>query len=151
MRYLFNSPLAWSESAAIYLLAYSSFIGAVIALRHNEHVGVDILTTVLKERGKWVMEIVSALLVIVYCAVLGTIAWFMIASPSAQNIEVQTLGIPVFWVQLSITVGLTLMLVRGLEILYRTARGRQTFPEAERDDIGEAAAVREETELNDER
>lgn len=137
-RYIFNNPLIWSESAAIYFLTYSSFIGAVIALRHDEHVGVDILVTVLKERGKWVLNILSISLTLLYCAVLGVLAWLMIASPSAQNIQVPNLGVNVWVVQLSIAIGLTLMFVRALEILYRTARRKQTFPEADRDEIEEA-------------
>lgn len=87
-------------------------------------------------------------LTLLYCAVLGVIAWFMITSPSAQNINVPNLGVNVWVVQLSLAIGLTLMFVRALEILYRTARGIQTFPEAERDEIEEAL---NEGDVNDER
>ncbi|HEY6753027.1 MAG TPA: TRAP transporter small permease subunit, partial [Rubrobacteraceae bacterium] len=40
LRYLFNYTIFWSEEATIYLLILSTFIGAVITLRHNEHVNV---------------------------------------------------------------------------------------------------------------
>ena len=40
----------WSEEAVIHLVITSTFFGAVVALRHSEHVGVDILAPMLRAR-----------------------------------------------------------------------------------------------------
>ena len=54
-RYFFNYIIFWSEEAVIYLIICSTFIGAVITLRHNEHVGVNVLAAVWgrAETGSW--------------------------------------------------------------------------------------------------
>lgn len=137
LRYGFGHVIFWNEEAVVFLIIFSTFIGAVIALRHNNHISVDVLSFVLKSRGKWVLGLLSAFFTMFYCAVLGGYAWLMIASPGAQQTVTRTLGLPLWFVQLSVPIGLTLMFVRSLEILYRTARRRTAFPEAEETDIQE--------------
>jgi C4-dicarboxylate transporter, DctQ subunit len=136
-RYLFNYIIFWSDEAVIYLIICSTFIGAVITLRHNEHVGVNVLSAVLGPRGNRVLVALSALLVALYCGVFGFFGWLMATEPAARNIVTPALNVPLWVVQISLPIGLTLMLFRALEILYRTARGRESFPEAEEDEFEE--------------
>ena len=136
-RYFFNYIIFWSEEAVIYLIICSTFIGAVITLRHNEHVGVNVLSAVVGPRGNRVLVALSALLVALYCGVFGFFGWLMVTEPAARNIVTPALNVPLWVVQISLPIGLTLMLFRALEILYRTARGRQPFPEAEEDEFEE--------------
>ena len=131
LRTFFNHIIFWSEEAVIYLIILSTFVGAVITLRHNEHVNIDIVPALLGERGKRVMAIIAAFFVVVYCAVIGGYAWLMITEPAVRMSFTLAMHLPLWVVQLSLPIGLTLMLVRALEILYRTARGRETFEEAE--------------------
>ncbi len=136
-RYLFNYIIFWSEEAVIYLIICSTFIGAVITLRHNEHVGVNVLAAVLGPRGNRVLVALSALLVAFYCGVFGFFGWLMVTEPAARNIVTPALNVPLLVVQISLPIGLTLMFFRALEILYRTARGREPFPEAEEEEFEE--------------
>jgi C4-dicarboxylate transporter, DctQ subunit len=136
-RYLFDHIIFWSEEAVIYLIICSTFIGAVITLRHNEHVGVNVLSVVLGPRGNQVLVALSALLVALYCGIFGFLGWLMVIEPAARNIVTPALNVPLWVVQISLPIGLTLMFFRALEILYRAARGRQAFPEAEEDEFEE--------------
>jgi C4-dicarboxylate transporter, DctQ subunit len=136
-RYLFNYIIFWSEEAVIYLIICSTFIGAVITLRHNEHVGVNVLAAVLGPRGNRVLVALSTLLIALYCGVFGFFGWLMVTEPAARNIVTPALNVPLLVVQISLPIGLTLMFFRALEILYRTARGREPFPEAEEDEFEE--------------
>ncbi len=54
-------------------------------LRHNEHVGVDLFSVFLKERGKKALGVLSALLVALYCGVFGILGWVMITQPAAPQ------------------------------------------------------------------
>ncbi len=130
MRTFFNYIIFWSEEAVIYLVILSTFVGAVITLRRNEHVGVDLLPVFLK-RWKNAFGVLSALLVALYCAVFGILGWLMITEPAALNIVTPALKLPLWIVQISLPIGLTLMFLRALEIVYRTLRYGQGFPEAE--------------------
>ena len=136
-RYLFNYIIFWSEEAVIYLIICSTFIGAVITLRHNEHVGVNVLAAVLGPRGNRVLVALSTLLIALYCGVFGFFGWLMVTEPASRNIVTPALNVPLLVVQISLPIGLTLMFFRALEILYRTARGREPFPEAEEDEFEE--------------
>ena len=43
MRYVFNSPLTWSEELAVYVMVWMTFAGSVICMRDKEHVDVTVL------------------------------------------------------------------------------------------------------------
>lgn len=137
MRYVFGQTIFWSEEAVIFLVIFSTFIGAVITLRHNEHVNVDIIPAILGERGKWVLALIGTSLLTVYCAIIGAYAWILILDPAARNTITPSLKLPLWVVELAVPIGLTLMFVRSLEILYRTARGQTAFPEAEVNEFAE--------------
>lgn len=130
MRYVFDQTIFWSEEAVIFLIILSTFIGAVITLRHNEHVNVDIIPAILGERGRWVMALIGTAFLVIYCAIIGAYAWILIFEPAARNTITPSLKLPLWVVELSLPIGLTLMFLRALEILYRTARGHTAFPEA---------------------
>jgi C4-dicarboxylate transporter DctQ subunit len=137
MRYVFGDGIFWSEEAVIFLVILSTFIGAVITLRHNEHVNVDIMPALLGERGKWVFAMLGTLLLVIYCGVIGAYAWILIFEPAASNTITPSLKLPLWVVELSLPIGLTLMFLRSMEVLYRTARGQVAFPEAEENEFAE--------------
>ncbi len=131
LRTFFNHIIFWSEEAVIYLIILATFVGAVITLRHNEHVGVDVLPVFLKERGKKAFTVLSALLVALYCGVFGVLGWIMLTEPAATNVVTPALKLPLWVVQIALPIGLTLMFLRALEIVYRTLRYGRSFPEAD--------------------
>lgn len=140
LRYGFGYVIFWSEEAIIYLIIYATFVGAVIVLRHNQHINVDILSVFLGERGKWMSAILASSITATYCAIIGGYAWLMITEPAAKT-TTPALHWPLWVVQLAVPIGLTLMFIRSLEILYRTARHRRAFPEFEEAHHGEEEGV----------
>lgn len=132
LRYLFGIFLFWSEEAIIYLIIYSTFLGAVITLRHNEHVNVDIFGAFLKARGKRVFAVIAAAITVVYLVCIGFFAWLLLFEPFSTSTITPALKLPLWVVELAVPIGLTLMLLRALEILVRNARGVEAFAEGER-------------------
>ena len=61
MRYIFNSPLVWSEELAVYVMVWMTFIGSVICMRDNEHIEVTILTDYLPHGLKRAIFVFSRL------------------------------------------------------------------------------------------
>lgn len=123
MRYIFNDALSWAEEGAILLLIFSALVGASLTLREREHVGIDILSLAVRDRGKKVLAFVSMALTATYCAVLGFFGWVMVSSPSAINAVTPALQLPLWTVQLAIPLGLTLMLFRAIEAIVHVAKG----------------------------
>lgn len=131
LRYVFNVFLSWSEESIIYLIIYSTFLGAVITLRHNEHVSVDVLLVVLKGRAQRVVAVLGTTLTVVYLVVIGGYAWLLLFEPFSSSTVTPSLKLPLWVVEAAVPIGLTLMFLRALEIVWRTARGRITFKESE--------------------
>lgn len=130
IRTLFDQVLFWSEEAIIYLVISATFFGAVIALRHNEHVSVDILSTLLKKRGRRVLGYVAGLLALFYFGVIGWFAWVLMFEPSSRLTNTPALDLPLWVVMLPVPIGFTLLFLRTVEILGRMLRGRDPYPEA---------------------
>lgn len=132
LRYGFGIFLFWSEEAIIYLIIYSTFLGAVITLRHNEHVNVDVFGAFLKARGKRVFAVIAAAITVVYLVCIGFFAWLLLFEPFSTSTITPSLKLPLWVVEAAVPIGLTLMLLRALEILVRSARGVDAFAEAQR-------------------
>lgn len=50
MRYVFNSPLIWSEELVRFMLVWLTFFGASLAMSRNEHLSVSIVIDHINEK-----------------------------------------------------------------------------------------------------
>ena len=66
MRYAFNSGFTLSEELSRWLFVWLTFMGAVVALRSNAHLGTDMLVGKLGPTGKKICMGLSLLLML-YC------------------------------------------------------------------------------------
>ena len=64
LRYLFHSGTVWSQELEWHLLVPLILFGMSYALRHGEHVRVDILYAKFPDRAKDIVDLVSAILAI---------------------------------------------------------------------------------------
>lgn len=59
LRYAFNSGITVSEEVARWLFVWMTFLGAIVALRENGHLGTDALTSRLNFAGKRICAIAA--------------------------------------------------------------------------------------------
>jgi C4-dicarboxylate transporter DctQ subunit len=130
LRTFFNEILFWSEEAIIYLVIFSTFFGAVITLRHNEHVNVDLIAAFTKERGKRIMAFIAALVTLIYLGAVGWFAWVLVFEPRSSLTVTPALELPLWVVTLPLPIGFTLMFLRTVEVLVRLTRGMDPYPHA---------------------
>jgi C4-dicarboxylate transporter DctQ subunit len=130
LRYVFNILIFWSEEAVIYLVLLSVFVGAVITLRHDEHVKVDLLPLVLKNRARLVVQVVATLLTLLYLGLIGGYGWLLLFEPASRDTITPALKLPLWVVYFALPLGFTLMFLRTLEVLFRQLTGRDPHPEA---------------------
>jgi C4-dicarboxylate transporter DctQ subunit len=131
LRYVFDYVLYWSEEASLFLVILSTFVGASIALRHKEHVGVDILAQVTRGRARRAVHAIAALIVLVYAGLFSVLGWMMVSSPESAAFRTPAIDLPLWVPQLAVPLGITLLLVRSLQVLYRTIRGLEPYPDAQ--------------------
>lgn len=122
LRNLTGDVIFWSEEAIIYLIIFSTFFGAVAVLRHNEHVTVDILPVLLKGRARKVFLVLGGLATVVYGFFVTYLSWELISEPFSRTTITPALKLPLWVVELSIAVGMTLFFIRAVEMVVRTIR-----------------------------
>src|SRR5437764_15123329 len=126
-RYVFNEPLTWTDELASILFLWLAMLGAVIALRRNEHMRLGVLVALAPPRWRSRIETLAAVVVAVFVIeiILPAYNYFdaqwMITTPALEIHDGYRVG--------AIAVGAVLMLVIAAARLI------------ERSTLGEAAAA----------
>lgn len=117
-RYVLQNSLDWSEELARYLFIWSVYIGCSFATQEDRHLEVTILRHI--RRGKYLKPITATayLLTIIFCgcvAVWGTQMVFFLIETGQKT---QALEIKMFWIFITIPLGMGLMGLRTCERLW---------------------------------
>ncbi len=105
-RYVFNSPIIWTDELANFLFLWLSMLGAVVALRADGHMRLTTLVTwVRPSLGRWFND-VAALVVVAF--VLQILLPALTYVDEQQYTELTTLGISEGYRAISILVGMSL-------------------------------------------
>jgi TRAP-type C4-dicarboxylate transport system permease small subunit len=75
LRYLFNSGLDLSEELSRYFFVWLTYIGAVVVMRENGHLGVDTLVGGLSRQWRLICMVVSDVIVLACCVMLFDGTW----------------------------------------------------------------------------
>jgi len=121
LRYGFNDGIISSEELSRYLFIWITFLGAIVTLRDNAHLGLDTLVRRLGLRGKKMAFALSNLLMLGCCVLMfyGTFKQHGINASTRSPV----LEIPMIWVY---GVGYVASIAMGLMIaakLVALARG----------------------------
>lgn len=114
-RYIFGSSISWSEELARYLFIWFTFISAGLAVKHNAHIFIDPLSSLVPRKvrpysfliGKCLWLIFS--IFVVYLGLEYSIYTFSTNSQSAA------MGIPMGLVFLGIPIGYLFMAIRLMQ------------------------------------
>jgi TRAP-type C4-dicarboxylate transport system permease small subunit len=64
LRYAFDSGIAWAEEVARLMFVWLIFLGAILALRHHAHIGVEMLQARLPRKARLACAVLSHLLML---------------------------------------------------------------------------------------
>lgn len=70
LRYLFNASLIWALEVVLMLFAWMVLLGISYGIKKTTHLGVDALTNVLPKGPKKIALVVSAVICVIYAALL---------------------------------------------------------------------------------
>jgi TRAP-type C4-dicarboxylate transport system permease small subunit len=127
LRYGFNSGIVFSEECSRFLFIWTVFLGSVLMLRDNGHLGVHTITKLMPLTGKKICKFISDALTLA-CCVLMTYGGWKTVSMNMINIAPVS-GIPmglVYFALLVCSVGMGALLI---DSLYRLLTGRMTEDE----------------------
>jgi len=120
-RYVFQSPLPWTEELARYVMIWMIFIASAHLASTGGHIVITVIDSVLPRVWvKWV-AVLSYLIVAVACLFLIPSGWkfvsrmFRAASPA--------MSLPMSWVYLAALSGVCLIMLQSFINVYLLARG----------------------------
>ena len=93
-RYAFNSGFTVSEELSRWLFVWMTFLGAVVALRENAHLGTDMMVSKFGPRGKRICMGIS-LVAMLYCLWLlfkGSYDQFLVNVDSTSPVLEASMG-----------------------------------------------------------
>jgi TRAP-type transport system small permease protein len=96
MRWLANDGIQISEELSRFFFVWLTFIGAVVVMRENAHLGVDAFVRTLGPRGRLACMLLSDLLVLGCCALFFWGTWKQ-APLNATNVAPVS-GLNMLWV-----------------------------------------------------
>jgi C4-dicarboxylate transporter, DctQ subunit len=119
-RYVLGEPLQWADELIGYMLVATIMLGAAEALRRDNHISIDLLSSKLESKGQLALGIIGNLAVLILAGIIGWSAWKSIVfaqafgSYSVGYIEIET------WIpQVPLLFGAALL---GLAAITRTWR-----------------------------
>jgi len=115
-RYIFNSPIVWSEELARYINIWFVFFSSSILLKHGEHLSVDLIDKYLYKMNVKIRGIHSLILnIIILLLVTSLIYGSSILVIETWSIELVTLKIPRGLIFLSLTISGCFMFIFTIE------------------------------------
>ncbi len=129
-RYVFTAPTIWAEELSRLLLVWGTLAGAAALVHRREHIRITILTDLLPQAARTVLEVFSSLIVAGFgtaVAVYGfDIAW---DSYTRGRTTGSMLDVPLAWSQIAIPAGGALLALQSLVEALRCARHGAPAPE----------------------
>lgn len=96
-RYVFDSPLGWTEEIARYQLVCLGFIGSCIGVRNNTHIFVSLFHRWLPEKMSHNIYVFVALCNVVFFALLAFFAWQIIPLISIHKMASLPISVSVLY------------------------------------------------------
>ena len=119
-RYVFHSPIVWSDELAAFLFLWLAMLGAVVAFRNASHMRMTALVSMSGARGQHFFELVALAASMAF--LLMTIGPAFEFAQEERLITTPALEISSAWRAAALPVGIGLMLVSGVIALLRTSQ-----------------------------
>lgn len=111
-RYLFHSPLIWSDEVATIGFLWLTMLGAVVALRRGQHMRMTALVSHLPPDRRAFLEALATGVSLAFLLLIMAPAWEYAMEEAI--VITPALEISVLWRAISIPIGITLMLITAL-------------------------------------
>lgn len=130
LRYIFDSGLIWGPELSRYIFIWMTFVGAIAALKHNEHLAVNMVIKRLPERIKKIVIILGNLIMLGVLYIVITGSWKMTVINKASSSPATGLPLSVIYVS-GIVLGVSMViiiLINTYKLLFNKASGEELVP-----------------------
>jgi len=112
-RYALDTPIKWGEELARFLMVWAGLLGISIALKEEDHIGLEALTRRLRGQALVWCKLLASCFVALFLIVL--VVWGIQISKSAWNTVLPALQIKWTWSHLAVPVTAAIQLVHLLD------------------------------------
>jgi TRAP-type transport system small permease protein len=123
-RYLFRSPITFSEELARFSLIWLAFISATFVLAHRRHLAVDLLSKYLQRRGRIFLECFSSAIILA-CSGLLLPSGLQFVQHMGR-VKSAALQIPMSWWYLAALTGFALLASHSIINILLVLRSPET-------------------------
>ena len=125
VRYFLNASTVWQTEFVIYSIVAATFLGSANVLIQKGHVGVDLLPSALGGKAKMFLEILAALLSMLFLTLLTYSGWIHFHEAWSGGWTTDTVWALPLWIPLlPMPVGLALLCLQYVAEIMKTSRGR---------------------------
>ncbi|MGO4854036.1 TRAP transporter small permease [Phaeovulum sp. W22_SRMD_FR3] len=131
-RYVLSDSLIWAEELCRYLLIWQSFLVLGLAYTRGEFVALDFVPVMLSPRWQWILRAVMAVPILLFLGAMAWYGWDFASRFHRQTIPAldfiwtaltgEALGLSIFYVYISVTVGMVLLALHVVADLVMTFR-----------------------------
>lgn len=121
MRYIFNSPLTWTEEFARYLFVYITFLGAALLIYERGHLYVEIIFNNLPIRIRKILQLILDVII------LGFSVFLTISAKASMDVAEGSFStamhIPMNYIGFSVLLGALLIILFSLWNIVQDVKG----------------------------
>ncbi|WP_265515869.1 TRAP transporter small permease [Nitratireductor luteus] len=128
-RYVLNNSLGWTEEIARFLLIGVTFIGAIMAVRKESHIAVELFYRYLPRRGRFALQIAVDLIALLFYAVTAWLCTQMAQKTQQMMVSIDVPKSVVYWIVAACFFAMTAYAVLVLIRHLRTGSSRLIDPE----------------------
>lgn len=111
-RYIFNSPLGWSDELARYFLVWSTFLSVSYCVRNRISIKIDQFQNSLPKRVIPWIKMLRHTIVFAFCVMMIPYAWRYVAQAAFNGSTSPALRIPMYYLQAAPLFGFILLAIR---------------------------------------
>lgn len=129
IRYFIGASTIWQTELSIYLLIFATFVGAAYGLKHDSHVGIDVITEILPPRAKSIMKIFTSIFSIVLTIIVAWKGWIMWYEATINGWHSSTVwGPPLTYPYIILPIGMSLVSLQFIVIIYEEMKKLKQGP-----------------------
>lgn len=119
IRYFIGASTIWQTELSIYLLIFATFVGAAYGLKHDAHVGIDIVTEMLSAKARTILKIFTSIACLVFTVILAWRGFDMWYEAWVNGWRSSTVwGPPLSYPYFILPLGMTIVSLQFLVIIY---------------------------------
>ncbi len=127
MRYVLNASTIWQTEFVTYGLTAATFLGSPYVLMLRGHVGVDLLLEHVGARWRLILQLINALLAMLFVALLGYSAWVYFHEAWSGGWTTETVWALPLWIPLlPFPVGMALLFLQYIAEIMNLFAGRDS-------------------------